>query len=62
LRISIDIEEPRCPKCHYIFYEGVGERCPECGHPILDEDRWKANKQDDFSTESPSDINNNNDT
>jgi len=40
LRFNIEIEEPRCPKCRYVLYEGIGERCPECGQPIPEEDRW----------------------
>ncbi|MGB2985249.1 MAG: hypothetical protein WBE26_05145 [Phycisphaerae bacterium] len=34
LRISIRIEEPRCPKCDYLLYGLVTDRCPECGTPI----------------------------
>jgi len=40
LRFNIEIEEPRCPKCRYVLYEGIGEKCPECGEPIPEEDRW----------------------
>ncbi len=31
LRISITIEEPRCPKCDYLLYGLPSDRCPECG-------------------------------
>ena len=31
LRISIRIEEPRCPTCDYLLYGLVSDRCPECG-------------------------------
>ena len=31
LRISIRIEEPRCPKCDYLLYGLTSDRCPECG-------------------------------
>jgi len=34
LRISIRIEEPRCPKCEYMLYGLTSDRCPECGTPI----------------------------
>jgi hypothetical protein len=34
LRISIRVEEPRCPKCGYLLFQLTGDRCPECGTPI----------------------------
>ncbi len=34
LRINIQIEEPRCPKCEYLLYNLTSDRCPECGTPI----------------------------
>lgn len=40
LRFNIEIEEPRCPKCRYVLYEGIGTKCPECGESIPEEDRW----------------------
>lgn len=37
LRISIRIEEPRCPQCGYLLYGLTSDRCPECGtHTSLD--------------------------
>jgi len=35
LRISIKIEEPRCPNCGYLLYGLPSSRCPECG-TVLD--------------------------
>ena len=34
LRISIRIEEPRCPQCGYLLYGLPSDRCPECGTVI----------------------------
>jgi len=34
LRISIEIEEPRCPNCDYLLFTLTSGRCPECGTPI----------------------------
>jgi hypothetical protein len=34
LRISIRIEEPRCPRCDYLLYGLTSDRCPECGEFI----------------------------
>jgi ssDNA-binding Zn-finger/Zn-ribbon topoisomerase 1 len=31
LRISIRIEDPRCPQCEYLLYGLTSDRCPECG-------------------------------
>lgn len=31
LRISIRIEEPRCPSCDYLLFGLTSDRCPECG-------------------------------
>jgi hypothetical protein len=36
LRISIKVEEPRCPTCDYLLYGLTSDRCPECGTPIRD--------------------------
>ena len=36
LRISIRLEEPRCPKCDYLLFGLTSDRCPECGKPIAD--------------------------
>lgn len=40
LRISIDVEEPRCT-CGYLLFQLTGDACPECGKPIEPEDRWR---------------------
>lgn len=34
LRISIRVEEPRCPQCDYLLYGLRCDRCPECGTAI----------------------------
>lgn len=34
LRITISVEEPRCPTCEYLLYGLTSDRCPECGSPI----------------------------
>jgi ribosomal protein L37E len=34
LRISIRVEEPRCPKCGYLLFQLTSNRCPECGMMI----------------------------
>jgi len=31
LRISIRVEEPRCPRCDYLLLHLTSNRCPECG-------------------------------
>jgi hypothetical protein len=31
LKFTIEIEEPRCPKCDYLLYHLTTPRCPECG-------------------------------
>jgi len=31
LRISIRVEEPRCPNCEYLLIGLTSNRCPECG-------------------------------
>ena len=41
LRISIDVEEPRCA-CGYLLFQLTGDACPECGKPIEPEDRWQT--------------------
>jgi ribosomal protein L37E len=35
LRITIDVEEPRCT-CGYLLYQLQSDVCPECGRPIVD--------------------------
>jgi hypothetical protein len=37
LRITISIEEPRCPTCAYLLYGLTSGRCPECGSAIAGE-------------------------
>ncbi|MHC4990078.1 MAG: hypothetical protein ACYTGC_03770 [Planctomycetota bacterium] len=39
LRITIDVEEPRCA-CGYLLYRLESGRCPECGRPVTQADRW----------------------
>ncbi|MCE9592408.1 MAG: hypothetical protein K8S99_18030 [Planctomycetes bacterium] len=34
LRISVQVEEPRCVKCGYLLYKLTGDACPECGTAI----------------------------
>ena len=41
LRISIDVEEPRCT-CGYLLFQLTGDACPECGKKIEPEDRWRS--------------------
>jgi len=48
LRITIDVEEPRC-ECGYQLYRLESERCPECGREIPEADRWAAGQSDDPS-------------
>jgi len=31
LKISIRVEEPRCPNCDYLLFMLTSDRCPECG-------------------------------
>ncbi len=35
LKFSIDVEEPRCPRCHYNLHKLEATRCPECGQAIV---------------------------
>lgn len=46
LRITIDVEEPRCT-CGYQLYRLESEHCPECGREIPESDRWAAQATDD---------------
>ena len=41
LRISIEIEEPRC-SCGYLLHRLANDRCPECGRAVEQRDRWAA--------------------
>ncbi|MGD2111388.1 MAG: hypothetical protein PVI86_18575, partial [Phycisphaerae bacterium] len=34
LRISVRVEEPRCPQCGYLLFGLTSDRCPECGTAI----------------------------
>lgn len=45
LRIRIDVDEPRCA-CGYVLYKIAGDRCPECGREVAEEDRWFADRTD----------------
>ena len=40
-KIIVEVEEPRC-ECGYLLFNLVGDRCPECGREISQEDRWLA--------------------
>lgn len=37
--LEIDVEEPRCA-CGYLLFQLVGDRCPECGRDVPDDQRW----------------------
>jgi predicted Zn-ribbon and HTH transcriptional regulator len=47
LRITIEVEEPRCT-CGYLLYHLASDRCPECGREVAEADRWAV------STDPPS--------
>lgn len=34
LRITTQIEEPRCNRCGYLLYVLTSDACPECGEPV----------------------------
>jgi len=34
LRLNVEIEEPRCPRCNYLLWQLPERRCPECGTPF----------------------------
>jgi peptidoglycan/LPS O-acetylase OafA/YrhL len=34
LKLHVEIEEPRCPKCNYLLWQLPEPRCPECGTPF----------------------------
>lgn len=34
LKFTVEIEEPRCPKCDYLLWQLPERRCPECGTPF----------------------------
>lgn len=53
LRIGLDIEEPRCT-CGYLLYRLTGEKCPECGRVIPEQDRWAAVSDDESAPAAPS--------
>ncbi len=44
LKIILEVEEPRC-ECGYLLFNLAGDRCPECGREIAQEDRWLASRQ-----------------
>ena len=48
LRITIDIQEPRCT-CGYQLYRLESERCPECGRGVPQADRWAGGQTDGAS-------------
>jgi hypothetical protein len=37
--LLIEVEEPRC-ECGYLLFRLEGDRCPECGRTIPEEQRW----------------------
>lgn len=37
--LEIEVEEPRC-QCGYLLFQLVGDRCPECGRDVPDDQRW----------------------
>ena len=39
LRITISVEEPRCPTCEYLLFGLTSDRCPECGSAIASKTR-----------------------
>ncbi len=41
LRISIEVEEPRCA-CGYLLHRLENDRCPECGRVVEESQRWAA--------------------
>lgn len=44
LRISIELEEPRCA-CGYLLHRLENDRCPECGRAVEQRDRWAARSE-----------------
>lgn len=52
LRITIDIEEPRCT-CGYLLHKLKGENCPECGRAIPEAERWHVTKTDSTDAAAP---------
>lgn len=44
-KIIVEVEEPRC-ECGYLLFNLAGERCPECGRLIAQEDRWLASRDE----------------
>jgi hypothetical protein len=34
LKFTVQLEEPRCPKCDYLLFMLQSDRCPECGEPL----------------------------
>lgn len=41
LQVHVGITEPRCD-CGYLLTGIAGERCPECGRPVSEANRWKT--------------------
>lgn len=42
LVIALAFEEPRCAGCGFALFKLTGDRCPECGREIPQEERWSA--------------------
>ncbi|MFG0305261.1 MAG: hypothetical protein ACF8Q5_03490 [Phycisphaerales bacterium JB040] len=39
LRLRVEFEEPRCA-CGYLLHGLTGDRCPECGRSIVEQQAW----------------------
>ena len=38
--LQVEVEEPRCA-CGYLLFQLVGDRCPECGRDVPEDQMWK---------------------